>query len=199
MDYNLAFEHALSNDFVATIGYVGTLGRHSPVSINTNSTTVLLPSGTTQAFLPFPDFTGSSDMLHEGICEYNGLQTKLQKRTSHGLDFSANYTWSHSLDDTAGTSVFKGEQAYSKSEAMDLLRSTASLTDKPIVYLSAGVSNSAFVESPEMAAGSGVKYHGVLCGRATCQGERFELRAGRFAGTGRLAGHCRPSECQERQ
>jgi hypothetical protein len=101
MDYNLAFEHALSNDFVATIGYVGTLGRHLPVSINTNSPTVLLPSGTTQAFLPFPDFTGSSDMLYEGISEYNGLQTKLQKRTSHGLDFSANYTWSHSLDDAA--------------------------------------------------------------------------------------------------
>lgn len=79
MDYNLAFERALSNNFVATISYVGTLGRHLPISINTNSTTVLLPSGTTQAFLPFPDFTGSSDMLYEGISEYNGLQTKLQK------------------------------------------------------------------------------------------------------------------------
>ena len=101
MDYNLAFEQALSNDFVATIGYVGTLGRHLPISINTNSTSVLLPSGTTQAFLPFPDFTGSSDVLYEGISEYNGLQTKLQKRTSHGLDFSANYTWAHSLDDAA--------------------------------------------------------------------------------------------------
>ena len=70
---------------------------------------------------------------------------------------------------TAGTTVFKGEQAYSKSEAMDLLRSTDSLTDKPIVYLSAGVSNAAFVESLEMAAASGVKFHGVLCGRATWQ------------------------------
>jgi tagatose 1,6-diphosphate aldolase len=70
---------------------------------------------------------------------------------------------------TAGTSVFKEEQAYSTSEAMGLLRSTASLTDKPIVYLSAGVTNAAFVESLEMAAASGVEYHGVLCGRATWQ------------------------------
>ena len=101
MDYNLAFEHALSNNFVATIGYVGTLGRHLPVSINTNSSTVLLPSGSAQAYLPFPDFGGSSDMLYEGISEYNALQTKLQKRLSHGLDFSANYTWSHALDDAA--------------------------------------------------------------------------------------------------
>jgi tagatose 1,6-diphosphate aldolase len=70
---------------------------------------------------------------------------------------------------TAGTSVFKGEQAYSKSEAMELIRSTASLTDKPIVYLSAGVTNAAFIESLEMAAASGAKFHGVLCGRATWQ------------------------------
>jgi hypothetical protein len=101
MDYNLAFEQAFTNDFVGTISYVGTASRHLPISINTNSTTVLLPSGTTQAFLPFPDFTGSSDVLYEGISKYNALQTTLQKRASHGLNFSANYTWSHSLDDAA--------------------------------------------------------------------------------------------------
>ncbi|HZL28185.1 MAG TPA: TonB-dependent receptor [Acidobacteriaceae bacterium] len=101
MDYNLAFEQAFTNDFVATISYVGTVGRHLPIGINTNSTTVLLPSGSTQAFLPFPDFAGSSDVQYEGISSYNGLQTTLQKRISHGLNFSANYTWSHSLDDAA--------------------------------------------------------------------------------------------------
>ncbi len=101
MDYNLAFEQAFTNNFVATIGYVGTGSRHLPININTNSTTVLLPSGTTQAFLPFPDFTGSSDLLYEGISKYNALQTKLQLRTTNGLDFSANYTWSHAMDDAA--------------------------------------------------------------------------------------------------
>jgi tagatose 1,6-diphosphate aldolase len=70
---------------------------------------------------------------------------------------------------TAGTSVFKGEQAYSKAEAMALLRETAALTDKPFVYLSAGVSSAAFVETLELAVESGVQFHGVLCGRATWQ------------------------------
>jgi len=70
---------------------------------------------------------------------------------------------------TAGTSVFGGEQAYSQAEAKELFRSTAALTDKPIVYLSAGVTNAAFVETLEMALASGVKFHGVLCGRATWQ------------------------------
>lgn len=70
---------------------------------------------------------------------------------------------------TAGTSSFKGEQAYTKTEAMELMRSTAALTDKPIVYLSAGVSSAVFVETLELAVASGVNFHGVLCGRATWQ------------------------------
>jgi hypothetical protein len=101
MDYNLAFEEAITNNMVATISYVGTASRHLPIGINTNSTVALLPSSTTQLFLPFPDFTGSTDVLYEGISEYNSLQAKLQKRISHNLDFLATYTWSHSMDDAA--------------------------------------------------------------------------------------------------
>jgi tagatose 1,6-diphosphate aldolase len=67
------------------------------------------------------------------------------------------------------TKAFKGEQAYTRSEAMELFRSTAACTDKPIVYLSAGVSSVAFVEMLELAVESGVNFHGVLCGRATWQ------------------------------
>ncbi|HEY3534629.1 MAG TPA: hypothetical protein VGK60_03615, partial [Pedococcus sp.] len=39
--------------------------------------------------------------------------------------------------------------------------------NKPFIYLSAGVSNAEFTESLELAAESGVKFNGVLCGRAT--------------------------------
>jgi tagatose 1,6-diphosphate aldolase len=38
---------------------------------------------------------------------------------------------------------------------------------KPFIYLSAGVSNAEFTESLALAGESGVKYSGVLCGRAT--------------------------------
>jgi len=71
---------------------------------------------------------------------------------------------------TAGTSTFKGEEAYSRAEALELFREVASLTDKPIVYLSAGVTSPAFIETLQMAVASGGKFHGVLCGRATWQG-----------------------------
>ncbi|MFO1520218.1 MAG: tagatose 1,6-diphosphate aldolase [bacterium] len=66
-----------------------------------------------------------------------------------------------------GAKAFKGEAAYTKDEAKKLFQSTAAATDKPFIYLSAGVSDEEFRESLELAAESGVKYNGVLCGRAT--------------------------------
>ena len=100
-DFNLAVEQAFTNSFVFTLSYVGNNSRHLPSAINSNSTAVLLPSGSTQAYLPFPGFGSSSNLLYVGMSEYNSLQTKLQKRFSHGLDFSVNYTWAHALDDAA--------------------------------------------------------------------------------------------------
>ncbi len=66
-----------------------------------------------------------------------------------------------------GAKAYGGEKAYSKQEAMDLFRKAASVVSKPFIYLSAGVSNSEFTESLELAAEAGVKFNGVLCGRAT--------------------------------
>jgi tagatose 1,6-diphosphate aldolase len=66
-----------------------------------------------------------------------------------------------------GAKASSGQKAYSKKEAMDHFRAAASVVSKPFIYLSAGVSNAEFTESLELAAESGVKFNGVLCGRAT--------------------------------
>jgi tagatose 1,6-diphosphate aldolase len=66
-----------------------------------------------------------------------------------------------------GTKSFKGEKAYTRKEAMQHFLDAATATTKPFIYLSAGVSNAEFNESLELAAESGVKFNGVLCGRAT--------------------------------
>jgi tagatose 1,6-diphosphate aldolase len=57
--------------------------------------------------------------------------------------------------------------AYSREEAKKFFLSAASIATKPFIYLSAGVSNAEFNESLALAAESGVKFNGVLCGRAT--------------------------------
>jgi tagatose 1,6-diphosphate aldolase len=66
-----------------------------------------------------------------------------------------------------GSSVYKGQKAYSRAEALDLFRKAAGVAKKPFIYLSAGVGNAQFVEELHMAAEAGTDYSGVLCGRAT--------------------------------
>jgi len=66
-----------------------------------------------------------------------------------------------------GSSVYKGQAAQSRKEALDLYRKAASVAQKPFIYLSAGVGNAQFVESLQLAAEAGTDYSGVLCGRAT--------------------------------
>jgi tagatose 1,6-diphosphate aldolase len=66
-----------------------------------------------------------------------------------------------------GTKSFAGKAAYSKKEAVDLFHQAAAVASKPFIYLSAGVSNAEFSETLELAAETGVKFNGVLCGRAT--------------------------------
>jgi len=60
-----------------------------------------------------------------------------------------------------------GEVAYSREDAKQAFLSAATASTKPFIYLSAGVSNAEFTEGLALAAESGVRYSGVLCGRAT--------------------------------
>jgi tagatose 1,6-diphosphate aldolase len=66
-----------------------------------------------------------------------------------------------------GTKAFKGEKAYTRAEALQHFRDAETMTHKPFIYLSAGVSNPVFIETLELAGESGTKFNGVLCGRAT--------------------------------
>lgn len=66
-----------------------------------------------------------------------------------------------------GTRSFAGTAAYSRDDAKELFKLSASAAEKPFIYLSAGVSNSEFTETLQLAAEAGVGFAGVLCGRAT--------------------------------
>ena len=71
------------------------------------------------------------------------------------------------MEFVAGTRACKGPSAYTREEAMAHFRDAADATPKPMIYLSAGVSNPVFIETLELAGESGAKFNGVLCGRAT--------------------------------
>ena len=60
-----------------------------------------------------------------------------------------------------------GPAAYTRDQAKKWFLDAAKVATKPFIFLSAGVSNAEFTESLELATESGVRYSGVLCGRAT--------------------------------
>jgi len=120
------------NSVVATLGYVGNRGLHELLPVPFNQPGIatpqhpingeqysygfnVLPSqtvrtnegGNTDLRVPFVGY--SSNALYyqaRGDSSYQALQASLQKRFSHGLQFSASYTWSHSLDDQSGLGLF---------------------------------------------------------------------------------------------
>jgi tagatose 1,6-diphosphate aldolase len=59
------------------------------------------------------------------------------------------------------------EIVYSRKEAQQHFLNAAQQSTLPFIYLSEGVSNETFQFGLELAAESGAKFSGVLCGRAT--------------------------------
>ncbi len=59
------------------------------------------------------------------------------------------------------------EGVHQEGGRCELFLDAATAATKPFIYLSAGVSNAEFNESLDLAAETGVKFNGVLCGRAT--------------------------------
>jgi tagatose 1,6-diphosphate aldolase len=78
--------------------------------------------------------------------------------------------------------VAAGAPEWSHAEAREWYRAADQAAGVPYIYLSAGVGISEFILSMELAAESGARFSGVLCGRATWQeGVPHFVRGGRPA------------------
>lgn len=121
MNYNLNIQRELPGAMVLQIGYVGAQGRHLEVAYEGNPITLagaadcaadatcianrviqqlLYPSHTQYAPGNVIASVGTQGSI--GVSSYNSLQASLKKSFTHGLTFTAGYTWSHSIDDGSG-------------------------------------------------------------------------------------------------
>lgn len=57
---------------------------------------------------PFAAGQGVIEMKNEGYSNYNSLQAEFRQRLNHGMQFNANYTWAHSLDNNVQGSITPG-------------------------------------------------------------------------------------------
>ncbi|MGC2656628.1 MAG: carboxypeptidase regulatory-like domain-containing protein [Bryobacteraceae bacterium] len=121
-----------SNSWLFTIGYVGTHSLHQTLPIPYNQPSIATPQspvynqiysygfnenalepvetydgGNVDARVPYLGYSPNA-MLYkaEGIAWYNAMTVSLKHRFSHGLEFTASYTWSHSLDEQSGLGLF---------------------------------------------------------------------------------------------
>lgn len=102
INYSLTVERSITPNLAATVSYVANSSRHLSTYYDPNTIRGLFAPGvSTQQYQPFPDLSGIGTIHFGGDSNYNSLQAKLEKRTSHGLTFLATYTYAHALDDTS--------------------------------------------------------------------------------------------------
>lgn len=101
MEYNLSLQYGFSTHQSATVGYVGTQGRHLQVHESYNTPTqILVPGTNVQANIQFPNFArGFTRNSTEANSHYNALQVTYQHTLNYGLNMMANYTWSQCRTD----------------------------------------------------------------------------------------------------
>src|SRR5579864_8500458 len=102
VNYNVGVQHAFGNNLSLEVGYVGNLGRNltgmrdinacAPTA-NPDPSACVRPYGAKFPYLQFINLQSN-----QAYSNFNSLQTTLTKRLSHGLDFTAGYTYGHGLD-----------------------------------------------------------------------------------------------------
>jgi hypothetical protein len=123
LQWNFEVQQEVGTNMVVTAAYVASHGYNLlfPVDINQVPEAQLGPNDAGSR--PYPLFqsigsgnTGSGG-TNNGVSNYHSLQTTISQRLSHGLQFNANYVWSHMLDsiDSSGWGSSAGNTYYQRS------------------------------------------------------------------------------------
>ncbi len=121
---NLQLEQALSQNYSVTLGVIRSRGNHIPVyrdinPINPISTLAdgrpVYSTSVNATTRRFPSFNNIIMAESVGNSDYTAGVLTLNKRFARGYQFSANYTWSHSIDDAPEQNIVAAT-AYSLSD-----------------------------------------------------------------------------------
>jgi len=149
--YTLSGNFTLQYQFTPTLSvqaaYVSTQGRHLQQGTNANNLSQILPATLPAGkglgdYQPFPGFGNGSYQSTIGNSSYNGLQTKVEKQFSGGLNFLATYTWSKTFSDAGdllnGGSASAGRAPWVPGFGWGKDRGLANFDIRNVVHLSGG-------------------------------------------------------------
>lgn len=104
-EYNFNVQQQFAHDFAVMVGYFGSKGTDLNIERNYNQlVNGAHPIKALSASSPIdPGMTLGNILVYESIgnSNYNGLWVTLNKSVSRGLQFSADYAWSKSIDDNS--------------------------------------------------------------------------------------------------
>jgi hypothetical protein len=130
-NFNLNFQYQVSKSMIATIGYVGSIGRHEIGAYNLNpggvapgvnfnpaaqayGSDIFLSSQINGAGFQYGSYTNTIGQIGVQTTDYssnyNSLQASLNRSFTNGLGFQVAYTWSRNFDYTSNleNSSFNG-------------------------------------------------------------------------------------------
>ncbi|MBI3471331.1 MAG: TonB-dependent receptor [Candidatus Solibacter usitatus] len=113
--WNFHLERSLTQKLVVKAGYVGTKSTRLDVFRNPN--TPKPGPGDVQSRRPYSNLSSIRLSKSELFANYHGLELSADHRFAHGLNFTAGYTWSRTIDnngtlDPYNTSLDKGLSAF---------------------------------------------------------------------------------------
>ena len=117
MQWNLSMQHMLGSNAVAQISYVGSHGYNLVNFVDLNEVPQSQLGPNASQFTPYPNYGAIEGSTNNAISNYDSLQIVFTKRMSKGLSMSANYVWSHFLDeqDQGGSGRSGGARPFQNS------------------------------------------------------------------------------------
>src|SRR6267142_4337650 len=102
VNYNLGVQHAFNNNLSLEVGYVG---NHGDNLLGIRDINQCAPDPTGNCVRPygasFPYLKFINGISNQAYSNFNSLQATLTKRVSHGLNFTAGFTYGDGLDNNS--------------------------------------------------------------------------------------------------
>lgn len=161
--YSLSVEHRFANDWVVSVAGAGTTARHMALQANMNQLLPYSAGGVnydynpifncgnwtaatgcsvnptsspnSAPYLPYLGYGSIATIETSGNGSYSALEVSLRHPAGHHLYLTANYTYSHDLANTRGTTFFRGLNGSGVQDAYHLMNDygTANI-DAPQVF-----------------------------------------------------------------
>lgn len=105
--WNVSIEKSFASNYLASVGYVGNIGRNQSVRVDENQANAITPGSTSGRYDQHP-YSWVGDVFEQdpvAWSNYQGLLTSIKRSFHNGSQFLAAYTWSKNMDISEGDGV----------------------------------------------------------------------------------------------